>query len=132
RLDAELDKLNAVNQSAVLTGAFFVGLYDEVLDIVEAAKMIAETGMETLNELEETKRKALLIIANGDVVAAKQELEELVAYGEDSLDSMQETYNTLKLLYTDNDIKNMLMAFPGEYFEAMPAVEKAGQPPAWL
>ncbi|VAW68996.1 hypothetical protein MNBD_GAMMA10-2368, partial [hydrothermal vent metagenome] len=93
---------------------------------VEAAKMIAETGMETLNELEETKRKALLIIANGDVVAAKQELEELVAYGEDSLDSMQETYNTLKLLYTDNDIKNMLMAFPEKYFEAMPAVEKAG------
>jgi len=49
-----------------------------------------------------------------------------MAYGEDSLDSMQETYNTLKLLYTDNDIKNMLMAFPEKYFEAMPAVEKAG------
>lgn len=126
KLDAELDKLSALDQGMVLTDAFFTGLYDEAVDIVDAAKMIAETGVEIFADIDEARREAYNIIATGNIDAAKEKLEELVSYGEEALDSVQETYNTLQLLYTDEPIKTMLTDFPGNYFSAMPAVEKAG------
>jgi len=115
RLDAELDKLNVLTQGAVLTGAFLVGLYNDALDVADAAKMIAETGIDVITDIEKTKQKALSIIVKGDIKAAKQELEMLAAYGEETLSTLQDTYNTLQLLYTDDEIKTLLMEFPGKY-----------------
>jgi len=126
RLDAELNKLNVLEQGMVLTGAFMVGLYDSAADIVETAKMIAEAGIELMADIDELKLKTFNIVISGDIEAAKQELEDLVAYGEETLGTMQETYTTLQLLYTDGEIKTLLTDFPEQYFKAMPAVEQAG------
>ncbi|VAW56207.1 hypothetical protein MNBD_GAMMA07-2447 [hydrothermal vent metagenome] len=124
-LDAELNKLNALQQGVVLTGALLTGLYDEALDVAAAAKQIAETGIDMFNEIDEARQKALIIITQGDMDAVKQALEDLAAYGEETLDTLQQVYDTLQLLYTDDEIKNLLIDFPGRYFSAMPAVEKA-------
>ncbi|VAW61318.1 hypothetical protein MNBD_GAMMA09-715 [hydrothermal vent metagenome] len=126
RLDAELNKLNVLEQGMVLTGAFMVGLYDSAADIVVTAKMIAETGIELISDIDELKLKTFNIVISGDIETAKQELEDLVAYGEETLGTMQETYTTLQLLYTDGEIKTLLTDFPEQYFKAMPAVEQAG------
>ena len=125
-LDKELNKLNVLEQGAVLTGAIFVGLYDEAVLVVDAAKIIVESGIDIIVEIDEARNKALKIILSGDIDGAKKELEELVSYGEEQYNDMQETYDTLQLVYSDPELKSMLTGFPEDYIKAMPTVEQTG------
>ena len=63
---------------------------------------------------------------SGDIDGAKKELEELVSYGEEQYNDMQETYDTLQLVYSDPELKSMLTGFPEDYIKAMPTVEQTG------
>ena len=126
RLDAQLNKLDVLTKGTVLTGAFIAGLYDEVASIAETAIMVAESGIELVGDIHEVQIDIVNNLISGNIDATKQQLEELVTYGEDTLEDMQEAYDTLQLLYTDDDIKNMLMGFPEQYFSVMPTVEQAG------
>jgi len=126
RLDAQLNELDVLTKGTVLTGAFIAGLYDEVASIAETAIMVAESGIELVGDIHEVQIDIVNNLISGNIDAAKQQLEELVTYGEDTLEDMQEAYDTLQLLYTDDDIKNMLMGFPEQYFSVMPTVEQAG------
>ncbi len=125
-----LEDYNYFDKGLIYTGAFIEGLYLQAQSVVEGLGDLVSWTADSLFDVGAACWRILGYIATGDLVALRDEFEQILANTTQALGTLAQAFETLWLITTDPQSRHILAQFPGDYFDAHSSVEKtrmAGQ-----
>ncbi|MCJ8320811.1 MAG: phage late control D family protein [Colwellia sp.] len=122
--DALFEQQSLFTQWAIQLGATMTGVYEGGESLVTGVADIVVLAVDINIQVYSACYDVINSLARGDIAAVKLQLETILAHSEKSLQGLTDAFELLVTIIEDEETRNALASFPGDYLDAHSFVEK--------